>query len=95
VSAFQNLIDEVSSLKCPTCSGLGEYDDAGFGDIFFNTYRCTACKGTGFRDGQSRQLAPVSVGSEDSVRSTLPDGVSGMPVREVPGDLHQAVPVRR
>ncbi len=63
MSEFQNLIDEVSSLKCPTCGGLGEYDDADFGDIAFNIYRCTACKGTGFKDGQSRQLAPIPVGS--------------------------------
>lgn len=63
MSTYQNLVDEVLSLRCLTCGGLGEYDDAGFGDISFNTYKCTACKGTGFKDGQSRQISEISVGS--------------------------------
>lgn len=63
MSAYQNLVSEVESLKCPTCSGLGEYDDAEPGDISFRVFHCTICKGTGFRDGQARQLTTISVGS--------------------------------
>jgi hypothetical protein len=60
VSEYQNLVGLVESLKCPTCSGQGDYDDAEPGDIFFNTFRCTVCKGTGFRNGETYQATPIS-----------------------------------
>lgn len=60
---WEDLLDDVLALKCPTCDGLGEYDDAEPGDISFNTVKCSPCKGTGFKDGQTRQLDPVPVGS--------------------------------
>lgn len=65
MTKFLDLKEKVDSLRCPTCHGLGEYDDAGIGDITFNTYRCSPCRGTGFKDGQAHQITPVP---GDSVR---------------------------
>ena len=62
MSEYQNLVDEVESLKCQTCGGVGEYDDAGPGDIWFRMIHCTICKGTGFKDGKAYQTTPVQGG---------------------------------
>lgn len=69
MSAFEDLTESVESLKCLTCGGRGEYDDAEPGDIFFNVIRCNPCQGTGFRDGQARQLAAIPLGTKDPIRS--------------------------
>lgn len=63
MSAFHNLLDEIRSKKCPTCDGLGAYDDADFGDTSFCSFKCTACKGTGFKDGQAYQAVTVQTDS--------------------------------
>lgn len=60
MSAFEDLLGQVQSLKCPTCHGHGEYDDAEIGDISFRVFKCTACRGTGFRDGEAYQATPLS-----------------------------------
>jgi hypothetical protein len=63
MSLFNQLVDEVRTKMCQTCYGDGEYDDAEPGDTFFNTIRCTACRGSGFKDGQAYQATPVPSGS--------------------------------
>lgn len=60
MSAFEKFLSEAQSKKCPTCHGHGEYDDADLGDISFRMFKCTACRGTGFKDGQAYQASPVS-----------------------------------
>jgi DnaJ-class molecular chaperone len=77
VSAFENLLGDVQALKCLTCHGHGEYDDADFGDISCRVFKCTACKGTGFRDGKTHRITADSVGTESPSRGPVSDGVSG------------------
>lgn len=49
---YQLLEDKLEDLECPDCSGLGEIDDADFGDISYNIYVCKSCRGTGFKKGR-------------------------------------------
>jgi DnaJ-class molecular chaperone len=86
VSAFLALLNEVQSKKCPICHGLGEYDDADFGDIACRTFKCQSCKGTGFKDGQAYQATSIS---GDPVRGRGEGDVSsGVAVRKVPVPFH-------
>lgn len=86
MSAFENLLGQVQSLKCLTCSGNGEYDDAEPGDISFRTFKCTACRGTGFKDGEAYQATPIS---SDSLRGRAEGIVStGVAIGEIPVPVH-------
>jgi len=63
---FKQLVDTLDNMKCSTCHGHGECDDADFGDISFRTWRCTACNGSGLKNVEHvseiraylQQLAP-------------------------------------
>ena len=57
---YQELKDRLKELQCPTCGGIGEYDDAEPGDISMNTYVCGHCKGTGWNDGKERTLTTAA-----------------------------------
>lgn len=48
---FREAMAELKDKVCEPCSGSGELNDADPGDISFNTWRCTICKGTGFAPG--------------------------------------------
>lgn len=47
MSKFHELKQELEECACPECFGVGEWDDAEPGDIYFNTYKCSYCEGTG------------------------------------------------
>lgn len=47
MSKFHELKQKLEELACPECFGAGEWDDAEPGDIYFNTYKCSHCEGTG------------------------------------------------
>lgn len=42
---------ELRSKMCEPCMGSGDRDDASPHDMTHNTWRCTDCKGTGFKPG--------------------------------------------
>jgi DnaJ-class molecular chaperone len=39
----------LEAIRCKDCGGLGYKDDAGLGDIFYKTWECPTCKGTGIK----------------------------------------------
>jgi len=47
MNEYQRAKLQLEDNKCPTCSGLGYCEDAGFGDIYYNTWKCSNCNGTG------------------------------------------------
>lgn len=47
MSLFQDMEASLNHAKCKTCGGLGKCDDAGDGDIYFNEWKCTTCRGSG------------------------------------------------
>lgn len=49
MSKYYELLEELKSAKCPDCRGMGEMDDAEAGDVYFNTWVCTSCHGTGLK----------------------------------------------
>ena len=53
---YEKVVFELSRLKCPTCHGSGECDDASFGDISYNTWTCTDCKGNGWKGGNEYMI---------------------------------------
>lgn len=56
MAAFQLLKRQLEAAVCKGCNGIGEANDADFGDISFNTWKCEPCKGSGFKDGQLLSL---------------------------------------
>lgn len=80
MSAFENLLGDVQSKKCQTCHGHGEYDDADLGDISYRTFKCTACKGTGFKDGQAYRITSDPVGTQSPSGGPVSNGMSGRSV---------------
>jgi hypothetical protein len=56
---FNEILAQIEQCKCKTCHGSGECDDAEAGDIRFNTFLCTACKGTGWKDGKEHSLIEI------------------------------------
>jgi DnaJ-class molecular chaperone len=49
VNSYQQAKLELENTRCPTCDGLGDCDDAGPGDIYFETWICPDCRGTGLK----------------------------------------------
>jgi len=50
---YSKLKEELKNKKCKTCGGLGQCDDAEPGDIWFRTWECPVCKGTGINENQT------------------------------------------
>ena len=40
-------LDDAPKIACKSCAGTGQEDDAGCGDISFNTWTCRTCGGSG------------------------------------------------
>jgi hypothetical protein len=52
---------------CMKCQGMGILDDCQAGDIYYNTWECDACKGTGYNcDATSTLDVPSNPGSGSS-----------------------------
>lgn len=51
---FFQLKAELEARRCPTCDGLGKYDDLEPGDIMGNICICQYCKGTGLTPWTTR-----------------------------------------
>jgi DnaJ-class molecular chaperone len=49
MNELQRLREELKNRTCPTCHGLGHCDDADLGDIFYRTWTCPDCNGTGLK----------------------------------------------
>lgn len=49
MSAFDEAMDELEAKRCTTCKGVGTLDDAEDGDIFYSTWTCDHCDGSGFK----------------------------------------------
>lgn len=52
---YDRLKEELKNKKCKTCGGLGKCDDADFGDIWFRTWTCSDCNGTGINEKQTEK----------------------------------------
>jgi DnaJ-class molecular chaperone len=48
LSAYNVIADLMNEVGCVTCGGMGECNDADFGDISYSRWKCPECKGTGF-----------------------------------------------
>lgn len=55
MSNYTDLRDKLTREMCSECAGAGTYDDADCGDMYYKTYECNACSGTGF-SGQELAL---------------------------------------
>lgn len=44
---FKQAQKHLENNKCKKCDGLGELDDSDCGDMYYNTWKCDACGGTG------------------------------------------------
>lgn len=49
MNEYAKLQKELEEKECPKCHGLGECDDADCGDIYFNTWKCPDCNGSGIK----------------------------------------------
>jgi len=47
VNQYQRELQNLDAKKCKMCDGTGKINDAEPGDIFYNIYVCSTCKGTG------------------------------------------------
>jgi DnaJ-class molecular chaperone len=47
---YQQKLQALQNKKCETCSGTGECNDADFGDMYFNTWKCLDCNGKGLNE---------------------------------------------
>jgi DnaJ-class molecular chaperone len=61
ISKFQKAVEDIRFKKCAKCDGIGEIDDADFGDIFFNTWECPDCNGTGFAKQSNANLTDLTL----------------------------------
>ena len=50
----------VAAAECPHCHGSGKIDDADLGDIYFRTFTCPDCKGSGWKPGKELALTPTT-----------------------------------
>lgn len=48
MSDFADRLKELEQYSCVKCWGSGEVNDAGFGDIYYKSWTCPDCKGTGY-----------------------------------------------
>ncbi len=47
MNEYEKLKAELEKKRCKACGGSGVCDDADLGDIFFRTWKCPNCNGTG------------------------------------------------
>jgi len=53
MKTYDELLKELEDRKCAKCSGTGSCDNAEPGDIYFSTWPCVECDGSGLNDGQA------------------------------------------
>lgn len=71
MSEYGDRLNEIKSLKCKGCKGLGVIDDSEPGDIFYREWTCRSCKGTGFEGGHTYKLVKVE-SNADTESSDIP-----------------------
>ena len=59
-SDFSNAMDHLLDLRCDKCKGHGWIDDAERGDIYYNSYPCPECGGTGWNNKKDEPDNPLS-----------------------------------
>lgn len=47
MNQYKTNLAAVKASKCNACDGLGECDDAGPGDMYYNSWTCVQCGGSG------------------------------------------------
>lgn len=50
MNKYEQLISELKDKECKVCNGLGRCSDAEPGDIFYNSWECPECKGSGIKE---------------------------------------------
>lgn len=52
MTPFEEAMKNLDDARCQRCLGYGTIDDAAPGDISYNTWKCSKCDGTGFKNGK-------------------------------------------
>lgn len=55
--------EELKSLRCEMCYGLGKCDDADAGDMSFNSWECPKCSGEGMIDTTKSKVVDINYNS--------------------------------
>ena len=61
MSQFDDAMSELEAKRCPTCKGSGALDDAEDGDIFYHTWTCDHCNGSGFKPEKKDERSATEV----------------------------------
>ena len=48
--------------RCPVCHGLGTENDADLGDIYYHTWQCSTCKGSGIKPTTAKESLTTASG---------------------------------
>jgi hypothetical protein len=67
MSEFHDKLQAIENLRCTTCYGSGQCDDAEAGDIFHNTWTCTACNGTGLKPSCVHKMIRLSSSADSEL----------------------------
>lgn len=49
MSKFEKMMRNLMKQRCEACHGSGKVDDAEPGDIYYHTFECKECGGSGIR----------------------------------------------
>ena len=50
MNLYEQEAKKLKDKKCKACDGTGEQNDAGLGDMYYNTWTCSYCNGSGVAD---------------------------------------------
>jgi DnaJ-class molecular chaperone len=67
MSEFHDKLQAIEKLRCTTCYGSGQCDDAEAGDIVYNKWTCNTCKGTGIKPSCVHQMVQVSSSADSEL----------------------------
>lgn len=67
MSKFEDELASLEATRCPTCKGAGALDDADFGDIFYRTWKCNDCKGSGKKAEVQNEPTTIEVDERNEV----------------------------
>ncbi len=56
---YYTLVRTVEDASCKDCRGRGKCDDSDPGDISYNEWECTTCRGTGINPNYTEQLRTI------------------------------------